>query len=285
MNIFNMLDRATEKLKEINPETVKLVKRTVTADATDEELALFMYMCYRYNLDPLLGEIYFMKAGKHSKPSFIVSRDGYLKIAMSNPEYQGLNSFVVKEGDEFEIDAEKGTVRHRFGTKRGEILGAWAVAYRKGFKPQIAFVDFKEYFKPKSQAWKEYPSAMIQKVAEVFVLRRQFNITGVVAREEIDTKLPTPTAPPTITETEREVVLEGIGSTRPEPQAEDSDTPKLKITLTPANRDLAMALKRELEDKGEPVNGENIYRLAKKKFEEGELSKEDFDRIKTATTG
>ncbi len=33
MNIFNMLDRATEKLKEINPETVKLVKRTVTADA------------------------------------------------------------------------------------------------------------------------------------------------------------------------------------------------------------------------------------------------------------
>ena len=73
MNIFNMLDRATEKLKEINPETVKLVKRTVTADATDEELALFMYMCYRYNLDPLLGNLFY--EGNTANPPLVSVTD------------------------------------------------------------------------------------------------------------------------------------------------------------------------------------------------------------------
>lgn len=51
----------------------------------------------------------------------------------------------------------------------------------------IYFADFQEYVEANknSPTWKQYPSAMIQKVAEVGALRRQFNLSGVVAAEEV----------------------------------------------------------------------------------------------------
>ena len=190
-NIMDKISIAAERFRQMPKQTLELIKRTVAQDATEEELALFLYMANHYGLDPLLGEIYFAKIPKRKggkpEPTYIVSRDGYLKAAMRHPDYQGLNSFVVREGDIFEIDAEKAKVIHKFGTKRGKILGAWAIAYRKGYTPCVAFVDFKEYAKPESNfAWRKYPSAMIQKVAEVFVLRRQFNISGIYIKEELD---------------------------------------------------------------------------------------------------
>jgi len=276
-NIFSMLDSATEKLKEVDPETLRLVKETVARDATDEELALFMYMCYRYNLDPLLGEIYFMKTRDKDrggdKPSFIVSRDGYLKIAMSHPDFQGLNSFVVREGDVFEVDAEKGTVHHRFGSKRGEIIGAWAISYRRGFKPQVAFVEFAEYFKPKSRAWKQYPSAMIQKVAEVFVLRRHFNITGVVAREEIgfEDKMSVQLA-----SKEKAIVLEGHGSITPSGNPKPIET----INHAPINNHPILRVKEALRGAGVDPTRESILRKAKEMMMAGELSEDEYAEVK-----
>jgi len=46
-------------------------------------------------------------------------------------------------------------------------------------------VDFEEYNQPSKDVWRKYPSAMIQKVAEAFVLKRQFGISGMVTQEEI----------------------------------------------------------------------------------------------------
>lgn len=162
---------------------VELIKNTVAKGATDDELEMFMYLATQYNLDPFKKEIWFMKYG--GKTNIMTSRDGYLKYAQLNPEFEGLMSFVVKEGDEFEIDASEYKISHKFGTKRGKILGAWARCDRKGKRPFIAYVDFDEYNK-KQNVWNSYPSAMIQKVAEVFVLKRAFGINGLVTKEEID---------------------------------------------------------------------------------------------------
>lgn len=162
---------------------VELIKNTVAKGATNDELEMFMYLANQYNLDPFKKEIWFMKFG--GQTTIMTSRDGYLKYAQMNPEFEGLMSFVVREGDVFEIDASQYKVTHRFGTKRGPILGAWSRCDRKGKKPFIAYVDFNEYNK-KQGVWNSYPSAMIQKVAEVFVLKRAFGINGLVTKEEID---------------------------------------------------------------------------------------------------
>lgn len=174
-------------------EEIDLIKRTVAQGATDDELKLLLYLAVRYGLDPFAREIWFIRRKRRIKgtdkyeyvPTYMVSRDGYLKAAKRDPDFEGLQSFVVREGDHFEVDAENFRVVHRFGAKRGKILGAWAIAYHRRRKPVICFVDFEEYNDPESSVWEKYPSAMIQKVAEVFVLRRQFDIAGLVAREEL----------------------------------------------------------------------------------------------------
>lgn len=170
-------------------EKADLIKRTVAKDATDDELQLFLTAAGKYNLDPLLKEIWFIKYDK-SNPAVMTSRDGYLKIAMQDPDYDGLQAFVVREGDEFSIDTQSDSVTHKFGAKRGKILGAWASARHKQRRPQICFVDFEEYAGGKNPIWKSYPSAMIQKVAEVFVLKRQFSISGLMTQEEMSEDQP-----------------------------------------------------------------------------------------------
>jgi phage recombination protein Bet len=179
---------AVNNVEGFSQEQIDLIKNTVAKDATNDELKMFLYLAKAYNLDPFKKEIWFTKYKEKSgdyKTSIITSRDGYLKYAQMSPEFEGLISFPVKEGDVFEVDAENYKVTHRFGAKRGNILGAWAKCDRKGKKPFISYVEFSEY-KKFSNVWQTYPSAMIQKVAEVFVLKRAFSIEGLVTREEID---------------------------------------------------------------------------------------------------
>lgn len=178
------------------PAEVDLVRRTIAPDATEHELALLLRLCRTYGLDPFRRELVMEKrrrrrrdGGEDLVPIFITTRDGYLKVAQRDPSYRGLQSGVVHEGDEFEYDVQNFTIRHRFGANRGKILGAWAIASHTTRPPFMAYVEFPEYNDPASDTWRKHPAAMIQKVAEVFVLRRQFGITAIVAREEISRDL------------------------------------------------------------------------------------------------
>ncbi len=179
------------------PEEVDLARRTVAPDATEHELALFLRLCKTYGLDPFRKELVLEKrrrrradgGGYDAVPVFITTRDGYLKVGQRDPHYGGLQSGVVREGDDFEFDVEACRIKHRFGAQRGKIIGAWAVAKHAQRPPFMAYVEFSEYYNPESDTWKKHPAAMIQKVAEVFVLRRQFGITGIVTREEMSREL------------------------------------------------------------------------------------------------
>ena len=188
VNANNQNNLPSEVLGNIRPKDLEVIKGTVAKGATDSELAMFLTLANRYGLDPFLKEIWCIKRRSQDPAVIMTSRDGYLKIAQSHPDFLGLKSFVVKEGDEFEIDANSDSVKHKFGAKRGPIIGAWAACYRKGRKPAICFVDYNEY-RGNSPVWAKYPSAMIQKVAESFALKRQFSISGLVTQEEMDAGL------------------------------------------------------------------------------------------------
>lgn len=171
-----------------SPDEVDLIRRTIAPGATDYELALYLRLCRTYGLDPFRRELVIEHRSTPTGrvPIFITTRDGYLKAAMRDPGYAGIIAGVVRAGDHFEYDTEHFTVRHSFGATRGRILGAWAIAYHKHRPPMMAYVPFEEYDQEQSPTWRRYPTAMIQKVAEVFVLRRQYSVSGLVAREEID---------------------------------------------------------------------------------------------------
>lgn len=189
-----------------NRERIELIKNTVAKGATDDELKMFISIAKKYDLDPLIKEIWFIKRAKKTKDKngnwdykrlpnggidysgaetlIMTSRDGYLKIAQRNPEFDGIISFAVREGDIFEIDAQHYQVTHKFGAKRGKIMGAWCKVDHKHRKPVIVYADFTEYYTT-NNVWRQYPSAMIQKVAEVLALKRQFGISGLVTKEEM----------------------------------------------------------------------------------------------------
>ena len=168
------------------------------ANGTQEEANHFIEVCETFGLNPLLGDIVFQRYETKNGPntSFITTRDGLLRVATMQDGYVGPpNANVVREGDTFEFIPSEGSVRHEFGQKRGPILGAYAVLHHKRFRPVAVFVDFQEYFQANSgelnskygnkNTWDKMPSAMIQKIAEVFVLRRQFPLGGLYTREEM----------------------------------------------------------------------------------------------------
>lgn len=176
---------AVSAVARMSPEQLKVVKDTVAKGASDAELAMFLELASRYQLDPFSKEIWCIKYGGASGPATIMTgRDGYLAIANRHPAYRGMASDVVREGDTF---ARKGVdVEHAYGAKRGVLIGAYALVYRSDRDlPAFFFAPFAEYSAGKGGNWKTYPTAMIVKVAEAMALKRAFSISGLVTDEEV----------------------------------------------------------------------------------------------------
>lgn len=162
---------------------IATIKTTVAPNATHDELAMFLTLAKRYDLDPFRKEIMFLKF--NGQVACYTGKDGYFKAAHKDPGFAGLKSGVVKEGDMFEADFEACMVSHKIGATRGKIRGAWAIAYHKDpdRPPIIEWAEFDEYNRADFTNWKKYPSTMIQKVAEIHALKKQFQISGLELKE------------------------------------------------------------------------------------------------------
>ena len=189
--------------KQFTKEELDLMKKTILKGVEKDNIEIFLYYAKTYDLNPLTKEIIPLvnskgikekdpNTGKWETTAYeqvitpLVTRDTYLKIANNRPDFEGIVSFVVRAGDHFSIDSSTDTVVHKFGPEHANkpIIGAWAKLSMKGKKPFITYVPFSEYNTGKS-VWYSNPSAMIQKVAEVFVLKRGCGIQGLVTEEEM----------------------------------------------------------------------------------------------------
>jgi len=175
---------------------IQTIKNTVAQDANKDEFRMFMTLAKRYGLDPFNKEIFFWKI--KGKPTIMTSRDGYLKIADRHKSYDGLVSDVVRKNDNFK--RKKDDIDHEYGTDRGNIIGAYALVYRKDRKyPVYVFAPYDEY-KANTRVWNQYPSAMILKVAESMALKRAFTVSGLVSKEEMQvTKMEEESVPEDVT--------------------------------------------------------------------------------------
>lgn len=176
------IESRKKELISFTQKEVETIKRTVASDANNDELRMFLHIAKNYGLDPFNKEIFFWKI--KGKPTIMTSRDGYLKIADRHEEYNGLVSDVVRKNDKFKRKAQG--IDHEYGTNRGDIIGAYALVYRKDREyPIYVFSPFQEYFAG-TRVWTQYPSAMILKVAESMALKRAFTVSGLVTAEEMD---------------------------------------------------------------------------------------------------
>ena len=164
------------------PQQVDVIRRTVAKDASNLELQMFLHLAKKYDLDPFAREIWCINMAGTVK--IITARDGYLKIASSNPHFKGLESDVVYENDNF--TKQNDYIKHSYqAVNRGNIVGAYALVYRDDrIRPSYFFAPMKDYDKQKN-CWTQYPHAMIVKVAESMALKRAFPISGLCTVEEL----------------------------------------------------------------------------------------------------
>jgi phage recombination protein Bet len=165
-------------------EDVALIKETVAKGTTDSELALFLFTAREAGLSPLLKEIWCYRDGKSNLIIFS-GRDGFLKSAQNNKNFNGIRSSEVRENDEFSLDIANNKITHLKKFPTGKIIGAYAIAFRKEGEPTIEWVDFEPYNKGYS-AWKTHPADMIKKVAETHALKKAFGISALQSEFDFD---------------------------------------------------------------------------------------------------
>lgn len=146
-------------------EDRRLIQETVAKGTTESEFKLFLYTAAKYQLDPLVKQVWCVKYDAKSPAQIFCGRDGFLSIAHRSGQFDGMES----------------------GTKMidGELYG-WCTVYRKDMDhPFTVEVPLSEYNTGRN-LWKDKPRTMIQKVAESQALRRAFDISGIYSPEEFE---------------------------------------------------------------------------------------------------
>ena len=205
LDIRRSLDVGRADYKDFDPDLVRLVTSSIMPpDASNADTYFMLQLAARYRLDPFAREIWAVptkgKNGERKGTLILVGRDGLLSIAERHRTYRGFRNLPVYAKDEFSYEAEPrempdGTfshVKHSFKVteERGELLGAWAEAYRKDRPPVFFYAPLGQYF-PKSEKKAEYSpwsttlDVMISKCALATALRLAFRISGLYLEEEM----------------------------------------------------------------------------------------------------
>ena len=178
-----------------------IAKNFAPAGTSVPELAMFLAVAHKYDLNPTLNEIWLARDTKKNRLIVLTGRDAYLKIAIKDAGYGGINSGVVYAKDTF-VQTKTGDgkveIDHQITSlqDRGQIVGAYCVAYHANRVPVTVVRTWAHYSKLHAKGpWISNPDDMIETRVIVAALRRQFNISGLYTEGELPDVVPAGAAP------------------------------------------------------------------------------------------
>lgn len=168
-------------------EDIETMKHTLAAGTSDSQFQLFLRTAHASGLNPFLNHIYAIVY--QGKMSLQIGIEGITYLAKQKEGFLGYDAQVVYEGEPFKATRNKDGVweiEHEpdvFAPDDVPIRGAYAVAYRDGFKPYTVIMKFSEvehFLKspiPNQQTmWKKYTADMFKKHVLKRALKGQFGI-------------------------------------------------------------------------------------------------------------
>jgi len=172
-------------LSKLNPKEIDLIKNTVAKGATDTELQLFLYIAGKRGLNPLTGQIHFVKrkqknaSGEYEEVGTVQTGiDGFRLIAQRTEQYT-----PSPKPTQFDYNAQGNLARATvYGIK---------IINGQGFEFS-ASAKYSEYVQLKTdnlptRMWGKMPETMLEKCAEAKMLRRGFpeELSGLYTSEEM----------------------------------------------------------------------------------------------------
>ncbi len=150
----------------MNVEPAKLLstlKSTVFKNATDDELLALVVVANEYGLNPLLKEVYaFPAKGGGIVP--VVSVDGWVKLANSHPQMDGLDF-------EWDYDSE------------GKLVACTSVFWRKDRTRPVRVTEYLAECRRNTDPWK-MEHRMLRHKALIQGARVAFGFSGVMDEDE-----------------------------------------------------------------------------------------------------
>lgn len=200
MNAMQMQQQNNKGVEVIKTDSgeIKLSIQTIRqylvngqGNVTDQEAMMFLGLCKGQKLNPFIKEAYLIKYGDKQPATMVVSKDVFMKRAIKNPDFEGIESGVIVLNSYGEVEYKKGAF---YLKDREQLVGAWATVHRKSWKYPISLeVNYDEYVGRKTNGevnsqWAPKPATMIIKVAETQALRKAFveDLQGMYDESEMN---------------------------------------------------------------------------------------------------